>query len=143
MRAIEARQIPINDYLEREGIKPAHVRQGGNVLWYSSPLRAGDSDPSFKVDTQKNLWFDHGMSRGGNVIDLVCELRNMTVRDALRLLEETGLYRGVVVPGSNPALFSGQNKRQFAGEKKKEVRALRTIAGLLKFSELGKSSTRL
>ena len=89
------------------------------MLWYSSPLRAGDSDPSFKVDTQKNLWFDHGMARGGNVIDLVCELRNMTVRDALRLLEETGLYRGVHLPGSNPALFPAKNERQFAGEKEK------------------------
>ncbi len=90
MRAIEARQIPIPQYLESEGIKPAHVRQGGNVLWYSSPLRAGDSNPSFKVDTQKNLWFDNGMARGGNVIDLVCEPSNMTVRDALQLLEQPG-----------------------------------------------------
>ena len=137
MRAIEARQIPILDYLEREGIKPAHVRQGGNVLWYSSPLRAGDSDPSFKVDTQKNLWFDHGIDRGGNVLDLVCELRNITVRDALRLLEEKELYRGVYLPGSNPALFPGKNERQLASEKEKRNEGTAKNSGAFEVLKVG------
>ena len=75
MRADQARQIPITTYLERSGIKPAKVTRGGRELWYSSPLREGDKTPSFKVDTDKNLWFDHGMARGGNVIDLMAALK--------------------------------------------------------------------
>ena len=97
MRAIEARKIPIVEYLTLEGIRYIRSRRDGGELWYSSPLRDGDSDPSFKVDTAKNLWFDFGLAKGGNVIDLVCALRNTTVSDALRLLEETGLYRRVII----------------------------------------------
>ena len=127
MRAIEARKIPIVEYLTLEGITYIRSRRDGGELWYSSPLRDGDSDPSFKVDTAKNLWFDFGLDKGGNVIDLVCALRNTTVSDALRLLEETGLYRGVYLPGANSALFQpeypAKNKADFvcAGEKENQL----------------------
>ena len=121
MRAIEARKIPISEYLTQEGIQPMRSRRDGGELWYSSPLREGDSDPSFKVDTTKNLWFDFGLAKGGNVIDLVCTLRNTTVSDALRLLEETGLYRGSFLLGNNPVLFQAKTRLQTAGQKEKEV----------------------
>ena len=65
MRADQARHIPISDYLERSGIKPAKVTRQGRELWYSSPIREGDDTPSFKVDTEKNLWFDHGLAAAG------------------------------------------------------------------------------
>lgn len=90
MRAKEARDIPISEFLDRSGIKPAVQRKSGRELWYSSPLRNGDSDPSFKVDTVKNLWFDFGMAKGGNVIDLVCELTHSTVKEALAILDRSG-----------------------------------------------------
>lgn len=90
MRTKEAREISIREYLDCEGIKPAKQRLSGRELWYSSPLRTGDSDPSFKVDTEKNLWFDFGLAKGGNVIDLVCELTNSTVKQALAILERSG-----------------------------------------------------
>ncbi len=115
MRADQARQIPITTYLERSGIKPARVTRGGRELWYSSPLREGDTTPSFKVDTDKNLWFDHGMARGGNVIDLVIEMRRVTVKEALAILE-SGFAGSVPAaqrltgPGGAPA-----------GEKKKDI----------------------
>jgi hypothetical protein len=86
MRADQARQIPIHLYLERAGITPAKSVRQGRELWYSSPLREGDETPSFKVDTVLNLWFDHGMARGGNVIDLVIEMRRVTVKEALAIL---------------------------------------------------------
>jgi len=74
MRADQARNIPIDRYLESQGIKPVKTRLGGRELWYHSPIRDGDSTPSFKVDSSKNLWFDHGLAVGGNIIDLVVEL---------------------------------------------------------------------
>ena len=89
MRASQARTISIDRYLECQGIKPDRVRQAGRELWYQSPIRSGDNDPSFKVDTVKNLWFDHGIAKGGNVIDLVCELQNVTVKEALAILAAT------------------------------------------------------
>ncbi len=92
MRADQARTIPIDRYLDAQGIKPARARMGGRELWYSSPLRQGDKTPSFKIDTLKNLWYDHGLGQGGNIIDLVTHLCACDVRDALHHLERTGLY---------------------------------------------------
>jgi len=91
MRAKDAKTIPIVDYLSREGFQPAKQRMNGKELWYSSPLRPGDSTPSFKVDTELNVWFDHGMAEGGNILDLVCLLQNVTIKRALAILDETGL----------------------------------------------------
>ena len=92
MRADQARTIPIDRYLDAKGIKPASARKDGRELWYSSPLRQGDKTPSFKIDTQKNLWYDHGLGQGGNIIDLVTHLCACDVRNALHHLERTGLY---------------------------------------------------
>lgn len=96
MRAQEAKQIAIVDYLSLAGVQPRKERSGGKELWYSSPIRDGDSDPSFKVDIEKNLWFDFGLDKGGNVLDLVMEHQGATVKEALAILEGTGLYTGDV-----------------------------------------------
>ncbi len=152
MRAIEARTIAINQYLEANGIKPDRVRHAGRELWYHSPIRDGDNDPSFKVDTIKNLWFDHGIARGGNVIDLVCELQNVTVKEALAILEASGLHNaphrdnlnlfgGALPTSSTPYAATGEKKRFApAGEKeKRDVEAARQNSGhfqILKVGEL-------
>jgi hypothetical protein len=103
MNIAQAKSIPLEHYLDRQGHRPAHARQGGRELWYRSPIRADDDTPSFKVDTQKNVWFDHGLAKGGTIIDLVTEVCACNVRDALRHLEGTGLY--------SPALSSPMTSR--------------------------------
>jgi hypothetical protein len=93
MRSDQAKTIAISQYLETvEGLRPANTRMGGKELWYHSPLRADDSSPSFKVDDELNLWHDHGLARGGNILDLVCQLRNATISEALAILDKSGLY---------------------------------------------------
>ena len=92
MNIAQAKCIPLEKYLERQGLQPQKTRQGGRELWYYSPIRDGDENPSFKVDTIKNVWFDHGVAHGGNIIDLVREMCSCDVRDALRHLEQTRLY---------------------------------------------------
>lgn len=92
MRADQAKTIPIDQYLDHLGQKPAKVRMGGKELWYHSPLRDGDSTPSFKVNTIINKWYDHGLARGGNTLDLAIEMCRGSVRDALHALDRTGLY---------------------------------------------------
>ncbi len=121
MRAIDAKTIPIAEYLLREGLKPSKQRLGGKELWYCSPLRAGDSNPSFKVDTEYNIWYDHGLAAGGNILDLVCALQNATFKEALRILEQTGLYSRVSSIYSNdPTLISEQTPETIAVEKEKQ-----------------------
>ena len=101
MRADQARTIPIDRYLDAQGIKPARARMGGRELWYSSHLRQGDKTPSFKIDTLKSLWYDHGLGQGGNIIDLVTHLCACDVRDALHHLERTGLIPSLEIPDTD------------------------------------------
>ena len=61
MNIQEAKQIKIADYLLSLGHHP--VKQQGANLWYKSPLR-NESEPSFKVNTTMNSWFDFGMGKG-------------------------------------------------------------------------------
>ena len=55
------KRYPIVEYLERKGIKP--VRKTPTYAMYRSPLRE-ETHPSFKVDTEKNLWIDYAEGRG-------------------------------------------------------------------------------
>ena len=45
--------------------------------WYKSPLRQ-EHTSSFKVETALNCWYDFGLGRGGNIIDLAAELYQST-----------------------------------------------------------------
>lgn len=64
------RAISIADFLNAMGIHPS--KQRGKVLWYSAPYRT-ERTPSFKVDTSKNVWFDFGIGKGGDIFDLAGE----------------------------------------------------------------------
>lgn len=67
MDARQMREIPIADFLNAMGIHP--TKQKGNALWYSAPYRT-ERTSSFKVDTAKNVWFDFGTGKGGDIFDL-------------------------------------------------------------------------
>ena len=71
MNIQEAKQIRIADYLQSLGYTP--IKLQGNSLWYKSPFRK-ETEASFKVNTDRNLWFDYGLGRGGNIIALAQEL---------------------------------------------------------------------
>ena len=71
----EIKSIPLAAFLSRLGHEPAARK--GTRLWYRSPLRQ-EHTPSFKVDTAINCWYDFGIGRGGNIIDLAAELYQTT-----------------------------------------------------------------
>ena len=77
------KQISITDYLQQQGYAPARVQ--GIHYWYYSPLR-NERTPSFKVDTERNQWYDFGSGEHGDIIDLVCALHHCTISEAIRLL---------------------------------------------------------
>ena len=85
------KRIPIEDFLARLGHHP--VQRRANAVWYRSPYRE-EKTPSFKVNPEKNLWYDFGEGKGGNIFALagefirsddfltrrcrVCRFRNMS-----------------------------------------------------------------
>ena len=77
------KRYSIVEYLEKKGIKP--VRRTASYALYRSPLRE-ETHPSFKVDTEKNLWIDYGEGRGGSIIDLCMRMEGCTLSEAIRRL---------------------------------------------------------
>ena len=77
------KRYPIVEYLEKKGIKL--VRRTAAYALYRSPLRE-ETHPSFKVDTEKNLWIDYGEGRGGSIIDLCMRMEGCTLSEAIRRL---------------------------------------------------------
>ena len=80
------KRYPIVEYLERKGVKP--VRKTPTYVMYRSPLRE-ETHPSFKVDTEKNLWIDYGEGRGGSIIDLCMRMEGCTLSEAISRLGQT------------------------------------------------------
>lgn len=62
-----AKQIRIADYLHSLGYSP--VKQQGINLWYKSPLRE-ETEASFKVNIERNQWYDFALGKGGGTIEL-------------------------------------------------------------------------
>ena len=85
------KRYPIVEYLERKGVKP--VRRTAAYALYCSPLRE-ETHPSFKVDTEKNLWIDYGEGRGGSIIDLCMRMEGCTLSEAIRLLGQNAPVDG-------------------------------------------------
>lgn len=67
----EIKSIPLATFLSQLGHSP--VKAQGHRLWYKSPLRQ-EHTASFKVQTDINCWYDFGLGRGGNIIDLTAVL---------------------------------------------------------------------
>ena len=73
MNIDQIKKIKLQDFLATIDCKP--VKQYGINLMYLSPLRT-EKHASFKVNTELNLWYDFGIGRGGNIIDLAELLYN-------------------------------------------------------------------
>ena len=105
----------IVEYLERKGIKP--VRSTPAYALYHSPLRA-ETHPSFKVDTEKNLWIDYAEGRGGSIIDLCMRLEGCTLSEAIRRLgqnaSDNGTYSSLndFVPNNSQHVIAANGARR-------------------------------
>jgi mobilizable transposon, excision family protein len=75
MNIQEIKTIKLQDFLASLGYTP--TKQQSNRLWYLSPFRQ-ESHASFKVNTERNQWYDFGIGKGGNIIDLAEQLYKST-----------------------------------------------------------------
>ena len=112
------KRYPIVEYLERKGVKP--VRRTAAYALYCSPLRE-ETHPSFKVDTEKNLWIDYGEGRGGSIIDLCMRMEGCTLSEAIRRLgqnaSDNGTYSSLndFVPNNSQPVMAANGARRLIG----------------------------
>lgn len=119
MDARTAKRLPLTDFLAALGHKPASVR--GKDFWYLSPFRK-ESTPSFKVDSSRNVWYDHGEGRGGTVIDFVQALyRDPDVSRALRVIATVS---GDLTPSVPPPTPVGRETTERPSARAEKVSAL-------------------
>ena len=83
MQLHDIKQISIVDYLAQTGYKPKLTK--GVNYWYCSPLRS-ELTPSFKVNAERNQWYDFATGDHGDIIDLVCALQHCSTAEAMRRL---------------------------------------------------------
>ena len=83
MQLHDIKQVSIVDYLAQTGYKPKLIK--GVNYWYCSPLRT-ELTPSFKVNAERNQWYDFATGDHGDIIDLVCALQHCTTAEAMRRL---------------------------------------------------------
>src|SRR5688500_3167236 len=76
----QVKQRDMVEYLSRLGYEPAKVR--GNDYWYLSPLRT-ERTASFKVSRKLNRWFDHGLGKGGNLVDFGILYHRCSIKEFL------------------------------------------------------------
>ena len=150
-----AKQIRIADYLHSLGYSP--IKQQGVNLWYKSPLRE-EAEASFKVNTERNQWYDFALGKGGGIIELASHLYATDHIPYIleRIAEQTPHVRPVsfsfgkqsfsepsfqqleIVPLSSPALLSYLQERGINTElAKRECREVRYLTGETPYYAIG------
>lgn len=126
MNSNKYNQPEIIDYLKSQGFQPVKIKYGN--AWFNSPLRQ-EKTPSFKVDLNRNLWYDFGSGQGGTLVDFVMKMNRLDFSGAIAQIgsgsfSETNQSRRSFVddsgkikieqlqPLSHPALWQYLKKRR-------------------------------
>jgi DNA primase len=89
MNCEEGNKVDLVKYLFSFGFIPAKIR--GNNYWCISPLR-DEKEASFKIDRNKNVWYDHGAGKGCTVVHFITSYFNC---DAQRALQKLSSYQQI------------------------------------------------
>lgn len=100
------RQIPLADFLARLGHEPLRMR--GNEWWYAAPYRT-ERTPSFRVNVDKQLWYDFGLGKGGDIFTLAGEfVHSNDFMEQVRFITEAGI---VPLPQIEPRPYKTVEKK--------------------------------
>lgn len=99
MNIEKAKQIPLELVLEKMNYVPS--KTNGFDKFYYSPFR-DERTASFKINTKINMWYDHGLQKGGNIIDFIAFKFNYTIPEVLKFLENY----------SDESIFSFQKQKK-------------------------------
>ncbi len=83
----------------------AELKKAGRNFICCSPLRH-EKTPSFSISQEKQVWYDFGVSEGGDVISFLEKIENISFREAVERLAQIA---GVEVPRS----IDGNNKKKY------------------------------
>lgn len=86
MNIEEAKRIPLLSLAVRLNMRHDAKKSKANDQWFFSPFRQ-EHDSSFHINTTKNRWYDFGEGKGGDIVNLVCQLQNKTPSEALAWLQ--------------------------------------------------------
>jgi len=84
LNCFEAKQFSIVEFLNNHGFKSVR-HDNNNNHWYISPFR-DEKEPSFRVNTSMNVWYDYGSGEGGSIIDLGIKIHDCNVSEFLEIL---------------------------------------------------------
>ncbi|MEZ7762241.1 toprim domain-containing protein [Prevotella nigrescens] len=149
MNIDQIKKIKLQEFLATIDCKP--VKQYGVNLMYLSPLRT-EKHASFKVNTELNLWYDFGIGRGGNIIDLAELLYNSSDVSYLIRQIERNAPSGVSVSLPKAKPNTPQNSFEniqvlsithpvlikYLGERCIDIEIARTVCKELHFDTRGK-----
>lgn len=112
MNIEQANAIPLPEILNKIGCNP--TKQKGAELWYNSPLR-NEKTASFHVHSGKNVWYDFGEGKGGDVVDFVCAYldsnnEDHTVVDSLRWIRNMTFFPPIAPVPKEPDQAESKSK---------------------------------
>lgn len=126
------KKFPIEDFLARLGHHP--VQRRINALWYKAPYRE-EHTPSFKVNVDKNLWYDFGEGKGGNIFALAGEfIRNSDFFSQVRYI--AGIAN-LPIKGHEPSTAMKPYRTDETNFENVEVQPLQSIPLLSYLQERG------
>lgn len=90
----DAKEMDMVDYLLSLGFNPIKIRN--NDYWYLSPIR-NEKTPSFKINRKLNRWYDHGLGKGGNLIDFGMEYFRCSFSEFMHQLNGNSFFQKPLV----------------------------------------------
>ncbi len=110
IRIEDVKQLDLVDFLTSLGFHPERIRN--HDYWYLSPLR-DERTASFKIDRNRNVWYDHGEGRGGTIIDFGMAYFGCEIPELLQKMEEYIAARLVLPQQINhPPTVIGSDERR-------------------------------
>jgi hypothetical protein len=118
----DAKQTDMVEYLASLGYEPAMICN--NDYWYHSPLR-NERTASFKINRSVNCWYDHGLGKGGNLVDFGIMYHRCSISKFLQSLNGNLSF--------HRQTFSDTNHKQLKTKKQIEITSAKTLSSAFLF----------
>lgn len=76
--------VSLKDYVEQY----AEFEKRGNEYWCCSPLNQKDTDPSFSVNVEDNVFYDFSSHKSGNIINFIISKDRCTFGEAIQKIKD-------------------------------------------------------